>query len=189
MPASRQTRRAIRSRDLLKHFGTTTLEGFGIEDNDGVIRPAGAVIEYLNETQKTTLGHIRNLRKVNRKKFLQIDTTSLRSLEILQTIRTESTKGTLLDCLDETLTGMGGRMIRNWLCMPLCDLGAIELRQDAVEEMKDTDAGLADTGQLPEIWWPLQLHCGEYRCCGKFCSNSAPICLYGSPANATVWTN
>jgi len=133
---------------LLKHFGTATLEGFGIEDNDGVICPAGAVIEYLNETQKTTLGHIRNLKKINRKKFLQIDTTSLRSLEILRTIRTESKKGTLLDCLDETLTGMGARKFRNWLCMPLCDLGAIELRQDAVEELKETDTKLADTRKL-----------------------------------------
>jgi DNA mismatch repair protein MutS len=133
---------------LLKHFGTATLEGFGISDDEGVIRPAGAVIEYLNETQKTTLGHIRNLRKINRKKFLQIDTTSLRSLEILRTIRTEGRKGSLLDCLDETLTGMGARKFRNWLCMPLCDLGAIELRQNAVEEMKDTDARSAETRKL-----------------------------------------
>jgi len=79
---------------LLKHFGTATLEGFGISDGeDSLICPAGAVIEYLNETQKTTLGHIRNLKKISRQNFLQIDPTSLRSLEILRTIRTESTKG------------------------------------------------------------------------------------------------
>ncbi|MCP4612284.1 MAG: DNA mismatch repair protein MutS [Planctomycetes bacterium] len=131
---------------LLKHFGTATLEGFGISDGeDGLICPAGAVIEYLNETQKTTLGHIRNLKKISRQNFLQIDPTSLRSLEILRTIRTESTKGSLLDSLDETITGMGGRMFRNWLCMPLCDLGAIARRQDAVEEIKNID------GILPEL--------------------------------------
>jgi DNA mismatch repair protein MutS len=134
---------------LLKHFGTATLEGFGISDNDdGLIPPAGAIIEYLNETQKTTLGHIGNLKKIERQNYLQIDPASLRSLEILQTIRTESTKGTLLDCLDQTLTGMGGRMIRGWLCMPLCDLGAIELRQDAIEELKNADAGLSDIRKL-----------------------------------------
>ncbi len=134
---------------LLKHFGTTTLEGFGISDgDDGLIPPAGAVIEYLNETQKTTLGHIQNLKKINRKKFLQIDQTSLASLEVLRTIRTESKKGTLLDCLDETLTGMGGRMFKSWLCMPLCDVDAIQLRQDAVEELKETDTGLADIRKL-----------------------------------------
>jgi len=134
---------------LLKHFGTATLEGFGIGDgDDALIPPAGAIIEYLNETQKTALSHIRNLKKIERQNYLQIDPTSLRSLEILQTIRTESTKGTLIDCLDETLTGMGGRMIRGWLCMPLCDVGAIELRQDTIEELKDADAGLSDIRKL-----------------------------------------
>jgi len=133
---------------LLKHFGTATLEGFGIADGEQIISPAGAVIEYLNETQKTTLGHISSLRKISRKNFLQIDPASLRSLEILQTIRSESQKGTLLGCLDETLTPMGGRMFRNWLCMPLCDLGAIELRQDAIEEIKQTDAKLSDIRKL-----------------------------------------
>jgi DNA mismatch repair protein MutS len=134
---------------LLKHFGTATLEGFGIsDDDDGLTAPAGAIIEYLNETQKTTLSHIQSLKKIDRKKFLQIDTTSLQSLEILQTIRTASKKGALLDCLDETLTGMGGRMFRSWLCMPLCDLGAIQLRQDAIEELKQTDTKLASIRKL-----------------------------------------
>jgi DNA mismatch repair protein MutS len=134
---------------LLKHFGTATLEGFGISDGeDGLICPAGAVIEYLTETQKTTLGHIRNLKKISRQNFLQIDPTSLRSLEILRTIRTESTKGSLLDSLDETITGMGGRMFRNWLCMPLCDLDAIGRRQDAVEEIKNIDGILSELRRL-----------------------------------------
>jgi len=137
---------------LLKHFGTATLEGFGIGDGDeSLIPPAGAIIEYLSETQKTTLGHIRGLKKVDTKKFLQIDPTSLRSLEILRTIRTESQKGSLLESLDQTLTAMGGRMFRRWLCMPLCDVGAIELRQDAVQEVKESD------GKLNEIRGLLSL--------------------------------
>lgn len=134
---------------LLKHFGTATLEGFGIHDSDGaIIPPAGALIEYLNETQKTALAHISAIKKVSHKKFLHIDYTSLRGLEILQTIRTESTKGTLLDCLDQTLTPMGGRMFRNWLCKPLCDLPAIVTRQDAVAELKDTDNRLVEIRKL-----------------------------------------
>lgn len=134
---------------LLKHFGTVTLEGFGISDGDNNLIPsAGAVIEYLNETQKTTLSHIQSLKKINRKNFLQIDQTSLASLEILRTIRTESAKGTLLACLDETLTPMGGRMFRNWLCMPLCDLCEIELRQNAIEEMLNSNGRLADIRKL-----------------------------------------
>ena len=134
---------------LLKHFGTATLEGFGIHDTDvAAIPPAGALIEYLNETQKTALAHISNIKKISRKKFLHIDYTSLQSLEVLRTIRTESTKGTLLDCLDLTLTPMGGRMFRNWLCRPLCDLSAIELRQDAVAELKDSDNQLIEIRKL-----------------------------------------
>ncbi len=134
---------------LKKHFGTATLEGFGLsDDDDGLICPAGAIIEYLNETQKTTLGHVRNLKKISRQNFLQIDPASLRSLEILRTIRTESKKGSLLDSLDQTITGMGGRMFRNWLCMPLCELGAIELRQDAIEEIKNAGDKLTDIRRL-----------------------------------------
>jgi len=134
---------------LLKHFGTVTLEGFGIVDSDdGLITPAGAIIEYLNETQKTAIGHISAIKKVDRKNFLHIDTTSLQSLEVLQTIRTKNQKVSLLGCLDKTLTAMGSRMFRNWLCMPLCDLGSIELRQDAIEEIKVTDAGLDDIRKL-----------------------------------------
>ncbi|MBN2455801.1 MAG: DNA mismatch repair protein MutS [Sedimentisphaerales bacterium] len=133
---------------LLKHFGVTTLEGFGIFDGEEVICPAGAIIEYLNETQKTSLGHIQTLRKINRDKFMQIDQSSLRSLEVLRTIRGENQKGTLLHCLDETLTATGGRMFRNWLCMPLCDKGAIELRQDAIEELKEADDKLTSVRKL-----------------------------------------
>ncbi|MFA5251372.1 MAG: DNA mismatch repair protein MutS [Phycisphaerae bacterium] len=134
---------------LLKHFGTATLEGFGISDSDGSIIPAaGAIIEYLNETQKTTLRHIQSLKKINRRNFLQIDQVSLASLEILRTIRTESSKGTLLNCLDETLTPMGGRMFRAWLCMPLSDLGEIVLRQDTIEEMLNSGSPLADIRKL-----------------------------------------
>jgi DNA mismatch repair protein MutS len=134
---------------LLKHFGTATLEGYGISDaDDSLVPSAGAIIEYLNETQKTTLGHIRSLKRIHRESFLQIDPTSLRSLEVLRTIRTESQKGSLLDGLDATITGMGSRKFRNWLCMPLCNLVAIERRQDAIEEIKDADARLTETRRL-----------------------------------------
>ena len=92
--------------------------------------------------------HISNIKKISRKKFLHIDYTSLQSLEVLRTIRTEGTKGTLLDCLDSTLTPMGGRMFRNWLCRPLCELSAIELRQDAVAELKDSDNQLVEVRKL-----------------------------------------
>jgi len=130
---------------LLKHFGVTTLEGFGITDADkDMIPAAGAILEYLSETQKTSLSHIQTLKRIDPKQFLQIDPVSLRSLEILQTLRTESRKGSLLDCLDQTLTGMGARMFRNWLCMPLCDLSAIEQRHDAVASLTNAQTELTE---------------------------------------------
>ncbi|AQT69893.1 DNA mismatch repair protein MutS [Anaerohalosphaera lusitana] len=137
---------------LLKHFEMKTLEGFGIDDGFVGVNAAGAVLEYLEETQKTALTHISSLRKVSRSNFLQIDQTSLRSLEILRTIRSESKKGTLLDSVDQTLTGMGSRMMRAWICMPLCDVGAIEMRQDAVAEFAENESACEDIrGQLKEV--------------------------------------
>jgi len=127
---------------LIEQFGTKTLEGFGVKDDNPVISPAGAVIEYLKETQKTALGHIASLKLIEQKKFLQIDQTTLRSLEVLSTIRSGSDKGSLVESIDKTLTGMGGRMFRYWMCMPLCDVGAIELRQDAVEELIEKKSDL-----------------------------------------------
>ncbi len=139
---------------LLKHFGTQTLEGFGITDKDKDLIPAaGAVLEYLNETQKTTLGHIQSLRKVNPRQYLQIDPTSLRSLEILQTLRSETRKGSLLHSLDHTQTGMGGRMFRTWLCLPLYDLVAIEQRQDSIQELCASESELNEIHSfLSQIW-------------------------------------
>ena len=125
---------------LLKHFQTQTLEGFGIDDAFEGVRAAGAILEYLEETQKTALGHITALRLVQPSRYLQIDPTSLRSLEVLRTMRSESGKGTLLETIDQTLTAMGSRLLRGWVCMPLREVAAIEYRQDAVAELVGDDA-------------------------------------------------
>jgi DNA mismatch repair protein MutS len=125
---------------LLKHFQTQTLEGFGIDDAFEGVRAAGAILEYLQETQKTALGHITALRLVRPSRYLQIDPTSLRSLEVLRTMRSESGKGTLLETVDQTLTAMGSRLLRGWVCMPLREVAAIEYRQDAVAELVGDDA-------------------------------------------------
>jgi DNA mismatch repair protein MutS len=128
---------------LLKHFGTVSLEGFGITDgDDGLVGAAGAVIEYLAETQKTALGHISSITKITQSGILQIDSSSLRSLEVLTSIRGQTRSGSLLDCLDDTLTGMGARLFREWLCRPLCDVSAIGMRQDVVERLKDDPPAL-----------------------------------------------
>jgi DNA mismatch repair protein MutS len=124
---------------LKKHFATASLEGFGFDEPDGSIAAAGAVIEYLNETQKTAINHIAQLRRVSRASFLQLDQTTLGSLEIERTIRGNSFAGSLLHCLDHTLTAMGARKLRLWLVYPLNDLAQIELRQDAIAELVPAD--------------------------------------------------
>ena len=129
---------------LLKHFQAGTLEGFGIVDDFEGIRAAGAILEYLDETQKTALGHITSIRLQQPTQYLQIDPTSLRSLEVLQTIRGESSKGTLLETIDQTTTGMGSRMLRAWVCMPLREVKSIKTRQDTIEELVNDDALCAD---------------------------------------------
>lgn len=129
---------------LLRHFGVATLEGFGLDGQEECICAAGAVLEYLEETQKTALSHIAKIGLVRRSETLQIDPTSLRSLEVLRTMRSESTRGTLLETIDQTLTGMGSRLMRGWLCMPLRSLEAIRRRQDGVQELMEED-GLCET--------------------------------------------
>ncbi len=124
---------------LKKHFGTASLEGFGFSRFDCSLAAAAAVIDYLNETQKTAIGHIAGLRRVSRDKFLHIDKATIRSLEVERTIRDNATAGSLLHCLDETNTAMGARKLRLWLCYPLNDLENIQTRQDSVAELFQLD--------------------------------------------------
>ena len=125
---------------LKEHFRTAGLEGFGFDSPDRSIAAAGAIIEYLNQTQKTALGHIGRLKKVSRERFLQLDHTTLRSLEIERTLRDGRTDGSLLGSIDKTVTAMGARQFRLWVCYPLNDLGQIEGRQDAVGELVQMDS-------------------------------------------------
>ena len=120
---------------LQKHFGTTSLAGFGFEQTGPDVRAAGAIIEYLNETQKTALAHINKLSRFERTKYVQIDQNTLRALEVERTLRDGKLEGSLLACLQETYTPMGSRMLRRWLCFPLADKDMILDRQEAVAEL------------------------------------------------------
>ena len=120
---------------LHEHFRATTLKGFGFDGWDASVSAAGAVIEYLRETQKTALAHIRALRRFDRTDHMLIDGNTLRCLEVLRTLRTNQRTGSLLACVDKTCTGMGARMLERWLTFPLTRYSAIVARQDAVEEL------------------------------------------------------
>jgi len=121
---------------LSRHFGTKTLGGFGFDDQDGpAIRAAGAILEYLNETQKTSLDHIDRLVPYLAGGALEIDEATRRSLEIMRTMRDGSRDGTLLGVLDRAMTAMGSRLLSDWLSNPLTDKERIESRLFAVEEL------------------------------------------------------
>ncbi len=132
--------------NLLKHFRTNNLEGFGFSNDPGdnqALCAAGAVIDYLNETQKTSLEHVDHLLSYRSATALEIDESSRRSLEITRTIREGRRDGSLLAVLDRTVTAMGARLLADWLANPLIDVPAIVARQEAVAELV-ADSALAD---------------------------------------------
>ena len=126
-----------RATDVLKkHFDVSTLDGFGCAQMPMAISAAGGLMQYLQDTQKNGLSHIRRLSVVSRSAYMQLDVNTRRNLELTEGIRTGSGgKNTLLYLLDETKTAMGRRMLRNWIDCPLQDISAIRSRQDAVEEL------------------------------------------------------
>ena len=121
---------------LSSHFGTKGLGGFGFDDEDKLsIRAAGAVLEYLQETQKTSLDHIESITPYRQGHSLEIDEATRRSLELTRTIRDGRRDTTLLGIMDRTVTAMGSRLLADWLAAPLTKLEEIENRLSAVEEL------------------------------------------------------
>jgi DNA mismatch repair protein MutS len=120
---------------LLRHFAVATLDGFGVDANALAIGAAGAIVDYLRETQKTTLEHIVRLTPYHRSNQLVIDEVTRRSLELVRTLRDKPREATLIGVLDQTATPMGARMLSQWVANPLCDLQELTGRQDAVAEL------------------------------------------------------
>ena len=146
---------------LLKHFQTSTLEGFDLDSDSLGITAAGALMEYVEETQKSSLGHIVRLEQYRRGSSLLIDEATRRSLELTRTMREGRRDGSLLSVLDETATPMGARMLAEWLSNPLTDQVAIERRLDAVEElMRDSRLG-RDLQELLKQAYDMQRLCAR----------------------------
>lgn len=121
---------------LCAHFQVRTLEGFGFVDADGpALRAAGAILDYLVETQKSSLGHIDRLIPYRAASTLEIDEATRRSLEITRTLRDGRRDGTLLSVLDRTMTSAGARLLAEWTNNPLVDADLINARLDAVGEL------------------------------------------------------
>jgi DNA mismatch repair protein MutS len=122
-------------RILLDQFQTKTLSGFDIDEDTPGVTAAGALFEYVRETQKSGLGHITRLEPYRRGTSLLIDEATRRSLELTRTLRDGQREGSLLAVIDETVTPMGARLLGEWLSNPLTDPDRINLRLDAVEEL------------------------------------------------------
>jgi DNA mismatch repair protein MutS len=121
-------------RALLRHFKVRTLEGYGFDEDSPVVSAAGALVEYLEETQRASCEHVRHIQKVEPKDHLVLDRATRACLELVTTQRGEERSGTLLEAVDRTLTPMGGRLMREWLLGPLTRVEAIGARQAGVTE-------------------------------------------------------
>ena len=117
---------------LLDHFRAASLSGFGCDDKPLAVRAAGALLQYLQETQRDGLAQIVGLRSYSTAEFMTLDEATRRNLEITESIRGGTVQGSLLGVLDVTLTPMGGRELRRRLNQPLLDVTALDRRLDAV---------------------------------------------------------
>jgi len=118
---------------LLDHFQVSTLAGYGCEGLPLACRAAGVLIQYLRQHQTSALAQLTSLSTYSVDGFMALDTATRRNLELTETIRERATKGSLLGVLDETLTPMGGRLLRRWIGQPLLNLEALESRLAAVD--------------------------------------------------------
>lgn len=116
---------------LLKHFGTKNLKGFGVDHlNNGIIA-AGAILQYLEITQHTQINHITSLARIEEDKYVRMDRFTIRSLELIAPMNEDGSS--LLNVIDNTVTPMGGRMLRRWMVFPLKDVKPINERLDVVD--------------------------------------------------------
>ncbi len=124
-------------RSLKEHFQVGTLDGLGLKDYSIGVIAAGCVMQFLQETQKNSLSHITKLIPYTYEKYMLLDSSTVRNLELTETIREKQKKGSLLWVLDKTKTAMGARLLRSYMEQPLIDYDMINRRLDAVSQLKD----------------------------------------------------
>ncbi len=122
-------------RKIMQHFNVKSLIGLGIEDFPEGCVAAGALLTYLYDTQKTTISNLTHIYPYLTNKYMLLDSSTRRNLELTETMRDKQKRGSLLGVLDRTKTAMGGRMLRSFVEQPLKDKASIENRLDAIEEL------------------------------------------------------
>lgn len=118
---------------LQNHFRVRTLDGFGLKNMTYAVGAAGAVLGYLRDTHKGSLGQLTSIRTYSTASFMVLDQFTRRNLELTETMRERKTRGSLLDILDRTITSMGARLLRGWINQPLLEIRRLNARLDAVE--------------------------------------------------------
>ena len=124
-------------RILMDHFHVKTLEGLGLKEYDCGIIASGSLLQYLYDTQKTSLTHLTHITPYSTGKYMIIDSTSRRNLELVETLREKQKRGSLLWVLDKTKTAMGARTLRTYIEQPLIHKEEIHARLDAIEELNN----------------------------------------------------
>ncbi|MBE0595855.1 MAG: DNA mismatch repair protein MutS, partial [Desulfuromonadales bacterium] len=131
-------------RQLLRFFACASLEPFGCSRLPAAVAAAGAILHYLEETQKGSLGHIRSLQTYHAHDFMVLDEATRRNLELTATLLDGGKRGSLLGVLDRTVTAMGGRRLRQWIHQPLLQIEPIRARHQAVAELVEQGLRRAD---------------------------------------------
>jgi DNA mismatch repair protein MutS len=152
MPAERFN--STRGRDqLLEQTGTRSLEGFGCHGMEAGLGAAGALLSYVQDTQKQTVSHLHRITTYSLEDHLVIDAISRQNLELEKNIRSGTRRGTLISILDKTVTSMGGRRLKQWLLYPLRSAEQIGRRLDAVDELlTQSEARLQIIDQLSSVY-------------------------------------
>ena len=121
--------------ELQEHFRVSSLNGLGLADYDCGVVAAGAILQYLYETQKSNLENMTTIMPYSTGQYMILDTSTRRNLELIETLREKQKRGSLLWVLDKTKTAMGARLLRTWVEQPLIDVDEIIKRQNAIEEL------------------------------------------------------
>jgi DNA mismatch repair protein MutS len=136
------------SETLNDHFGTATLDGFGLAGLPLATRAAAAIVEYLSQTQEAALKLLTGLSTYSLDEFMVLDAATRRNLELVETLRTGEVRGSLLGVMDKSVTPMGKRLLRHWIANPLLDIERIRIRLDQVEVLYGEGLWRAEVRQI-----------------------------------------
>ncbi len=146
---------------LCNHFKTFNLLGFGIDKDKNCVCAAGALLEYLEDTQKSNLGNISSLKKYASENFMVLDLSSRKNLELTANARDGGKKGSLLWVLDKTKTSMGARLLRKWIEQPLLNKFEIDRRLESVEAFKENVIGREEVREILDSIFDIERIMGK----------------------------